>query len=119
MLINGVEVSKGLIIKRPWINLILDGLKVWEMRSRRTNIRGTIALIEQGTGLIVGLANLTDSLGPLSKDKLIAAYDKHKVDYAAMPELLKWCNPWVLENAHRIEPVPYQHKSGAVTWVNI
>ncbi|EJG2035861.1 hypothetical protein [Vibrio parahaemolyticus] len=94
MLINGVEVSKGLIIKRPWVNLILDGL-------------------------IVGLANLTDSLGPLSKDKLIAAYDKHKVDYAAMPELLKWCNPWVLENAHRIEPVPYQHKSGAVTWVNI
>lgn len=37
MLINGVEVSKGLIIKQPWINLILDGLKVWEMRSRRTN----------------------------------------------------------------------------------
>ncbi|ELN6870696.1 hypothetical protein AB0485_004011 [Vibrio parahaemolyticus] len=62
-------------LQRP----ILAGLKVWEMRSTKTKIRGTIALIEQGTGLIVGLANLTDSLEPLSHAELMANFDKHKV----------------------------------------
>ncbi|EGQ7681805.1 ASCH domain-containing protein [Vibrio alginolyticus] len=119
MLINGIEVTRALIIRKPWIHLILAGLKVWEMRSTKTKIRGTIALIEQGTGLIVGLANLTDSLEPLSHAELMANFDKHKVDYDAMPELAKWRCPWVLENVQRIEPIPYEHKVGAVIWVNI
>ncbi|MGL1404420.1 ASCH domain-containing protein [Vibrio parahaemolyticus] len=73
MLINGIEVTRALIIRKPWIHLILAGLKTWEMRSTKTKIRGTIALIEQGTGLIVGLANLTDSLEPLSHAELLTS----------------------------------------------
>ena len=46
--------DRALIVRQPWIDLILSGEKTWEMRSRPTNVRGRIGLIEQGTGLIVG-----------------------------------------------------------------
>ena len=54
--------NRGLIIKQPWIELILSGKKTWEMRSRPTHIRGKIGLIEQGTGLIVGEVEIIDCL---------------------------------------------------------
>ena len=37
---------KALIIKKPWIDYILNGSKVWEIRGSKTNIRGKIELIQ-------------------------------------------------------------------------
>lgn len=42
--INGYEITKGLIIRSPHIENILGGYKNWEMRSRKTRIRGPVAL---------------------------------------------------------------------------
>jgi hypothetical protein len=39
----------GLVIDKPWIDLILDGKKTWEMRSTLTKKRGKIALIRKGS----------------------------------------------------------------------
>ena len=36
---------KALIVREPWIDLILDGHKTWELRTQPTSIRGRIALI--------------------------------------------------------------------------
>ncbi|NOI32035.1 ASCH domain-containing protein [Vibrio coralliilyticus] len=119
MLIQGIEISKGLIIDQPWIDLILNGSKCWEMRSHATNFRGDFALIQKGTGHIVGLSTLIDSLNPLSASELTVYMDKHRVDYQSQPELLKWNTPWVLGNSRRIKPVPYKHKRGAVVWINL
>ncbi|GGE44896.1 hypothetical protein GCM10011391_24670 [Pullulanibacillus camelliae] len=52
---------KGLIIKSPWIELILAGKKVWEIRGSNTTIRGLVALIKSGTGTIVGEVTIVDS----------------------------------------------------------
>jgi hypothetical protein len=41
---------KGLIVKSPWIELILEGKKTWEIRGSNTKIRGPIALIKSGSG---------------------------------------------------------------------
>lgn len=46
MIIEGIEIKKGLIIKKEWLDLILSGEKHWEMRSNITLIRGDIALIQ-------------------------------------------------------------------------
>ncbi|EGQ9240000.1 ASCH domain-containing protein [Vibrio vulnificus] len=119
MIIHGVEIRKGLIVDQPWIDLILDGQKCWEMRSYATHFRGDFALIQKGTGHIVGLSTLIDSLAPLSTNELVVNSEKHRVDYQAQPELIKWNTPWVLDNSRRIEPVPYKHKQGAVIWVNL
>ena len=50
--------ERALIIQKPWVDLILDNIKIWEMRSTKTNVRGKIGLIEAGSGLIVGEAIL-------------------------------------------------------------
>ena len=51
-------VSRALVVDQPWVGLIADGAKVWEMRTRPTKVRGWIGLIEKGTGTIIGVAYL-------------------------------------------------------------
>ena len=110
--------ERALIIQKPWIELILQGNKTWEMRSTKTNIRGKIGLIEAGTGLIVGEVELVDSLPEITNRQMRDNFEKHLVcDFSL---LKKWKYPWVLKNAIRYkEPKPYAHKSGCVTWVRI
>lgn len=112
-------ITRGLIIKQPFIDRILAGTKTWELRSAATKQRGPIALIEQGTGMVVGIAELVDSLGPLTAIDMQANGDKHGVspDRLASGAVDKYRHAWVLRAARRLHrPVPYQHKSGAVIW---
>ena len=111
---------KGLIIKEPWINLILSGKKTWELRSRDTRVRGCIALIRKGSGTVVGIADLTDTLPTLARSDLISNFAKHQVQKSEIGEDFKWSTAWVLEGVRPLrEPVPYRHPAGAVIWVNL
>lgn len=113
---------KGLIIDEPWISMILSGFKTWEMRSRMTTHRGPIALIQKGTGLIVGVAYLTNSTGPLTLRAISANAARHKVPLAEFEagKAAKWNVAWHLERPKRLStPVNYRHPSGAVTWVRL
>lgn len=121
---HGVErrpCLKGLIIRSPWIEKILAGEKTWELRKKRTNIRGHIALIRGGSGLVVGTAILKDCVGPMSRLQLREHLSKHH----ASDEVLSALNyeapfAWVLEAAIPLPvPQPYTHPSGAVIWVDI
>jgi len=111
--------SRALIVQQPWIGLILEGMKTWEMRNRPTNIRGQIALIEAGTGLIAGETEIIDSHDyPIHYATIDYYYDKHRIDDHALLE--KWRYPWVMKNSMRYEkPIPYNHPSGAVVWVDL
>jgi hypothetical protein len=108
---------KALIIRQPWIDMILSGSKTWEMRSRPTKLRGQIALIEAGTGLVVGVCNLTESRTvPINADGTYTMF--HRVEDVQL--LKQWPYPWTLNNAQRLHtPIPYNHPKGAVTWVNL
>lgn len=115
--------AKALIIDAPWIDLILSGEKVWEMRSRNCSIRGRIGLIRKGSGQVVGTADLDDCLGPFSEKELSHERDKHAITEDRMADkvwMSKWNHAWVLKNVEALpEPVSYNHPNGAVTWVNI
>jgi hypothetical protein len=109
---------KALIIRKEWLDLILDGTKTWEMRSRPTKVRGRILLIEAGSGHIVGEC-IIDGCAyrpiPLEDNPY---FDKHQVGDTNL--LKKWCYPWFLSEIHRyVKPIPYTHPKGAVVWVNI
>jgi hypothetical protein len=111
------KMEKGLIIKKVWLDKIFDEGKVWEMRTTKTKVRGKIGLIEPGTGLIVGEANLIGcSHIPIKpNDKY---FNKHKVEDTEL--LKKWKYPWILADAKRYkEPIPYKHPQGAVIWVKL
>jgi hypothetical protein len=70
----------------------------------------------------LGIANLVDVKGPLSKQDKFNAIDKHQIplDRLESGETDKWNTAWVLENAQPlVTPINYQHPNGAVTWVNL
>lgn len=113
---------KGLVIRSPWIDLILTGNKTWEMRTRPTSIRGRIALIKAGSGLIVGTAELVECLPALTHERMTETQHYHAIPEAQIEGAMKnsWTTPWVLDDVVRMEsPLPYVHPSGAVTWVEL
>ena len=112
---------KGLIIKKVHLDNIISGEKTWEIRSSNTKIRGKIALIESGSGTVVGTAYVSDSFALTDKD-LLKNIDKHLVPKKSIKAGLRYKRPhaWVLTKAKRLKkPKPYKHKKGAVIWVEI
>lgn len=116
-----MPVTKALIIDEPWISRILQGEKVWEMRSTAAAHRGLFGLIRKGSGQVVGVANLVDVSGPHDNGALADNIAKHLVG----PELFerddyKWRYAWELQQVQLLQsPVNYIHKNGAVTWVRL
>ncbi|MGY3138429.1 hypothetical protein ACVWZM_009111 [Bradyrhizobium sp. USDA 4501] len=117
-----MRITKGLIIADPWIGYILGGTKHWEMRSSGASHRGWFALIRRGTGAIYGVARLIDVGTRLSPMEMIATFEHHRIPEHMIRsgEVAKWNTPWKLADARRLDrPIPYRHKSGAVTWVEL
>ena len=111
---------RGLIIRSEPINDILAGRKTWEIRGSRTHIRGSIGLIEKGTGTVVGLCELVECIGPLSLAEMRRNISKHRIPAARLQsrnEHYRNIYAWVLKNARRLRtPIRYQHKSGVIIW---
>ena len=111
----------GLIIRSPWIELILNGKKTWEIRGHSTKIRGKIALIRGGSGLVVGTCEMTGAIGPLTlgelrKNAAKAGFKKDEV--RNLP--YKTTYAWVVRRVRKFNhPRRYKHPSGAVIWVRL
>ena len=116
---------KALIIKKKWLDLILSGEKTWEMRSRNTKVRGRIALVESGSGLIKGEVTLWNSFS------LEAVRNKHgsRKSYKSYEDechrikdsklLKKYNQVWQLDAPKKYAiPIRYNHPKGAVIWIN-
>jgi hypothetical protein len=120
-LLQPSTMTHALLIRRPWIDKILEGKKRWEIRGSRTKITGTIGLIFSGSGTIVGVCNLFNCRGPLSarefrKNARKAGLSPSEARRRPYPKTYAW----VLENAKRLKrPVPYKHPSGAIIWVRL
>ena len=114
---------KALVIDEPWIDKILRGKKIWEMRKATCRIRGRIGLIRKGSGQVVGVADLVDSKAPLASRKEYAVAERfHGIppDQQAQAFAGGWRTPWVLARVRPLpRPVRYIHPSGAVIWVNL
>ena len=113
--------ERGLVIRQPWIDRILEGKKTWELRGKPTQVRGEIALIQGGSCTVVGSAWVVDVQCPLSAEALRAADQQGRIGLDEA-EAMDYPNTyaWVLEDVTRLpEPVPYQHPRGAITWVRL
>ncbi|MGP4062272.1 ASCH domain-containing protein [Halobacillus sp. H74] len=50
----------GLLVKSPWIDLLLTGKKRWEIRGVNTKKRGRVGLIKSGSGMVFGTIDIVD-----------------------------------------------------------
>src|SRR5215831_19174711 len=95
-------VSRGLVIEQPWVSLIADGTKTWEMRTRPTRVRGWIGLIGKGTGTVIGLACLVESPPAIGRAVHYMHFKKHRVPPGRGKYNGKYLFPWVLAKAFRL-----------------
>lgn len=110
-----------LIIRSPWVEMILVGKKTWEIRGSNMHVRDRIALIRGGSGLIVGTCDLVHVVGPLTLRQLRENAQKaglERSEISAKPYSKTYA--WVLSNVRKLNrPRPYKHPSGAVIWVRL
>ena len=108
-----------LIVKNPWLDLILSKEKTWEIRDAQTKQRGKVHLALSGAGgRIVGQCHITDSFA-IDKGKLGNHFSKHRIKDLA---LITYRRPhvWVLSKALRYKtPFVYSHPQGAMKWVKL
>lgn len=117
-----MKIASGLIIRPEPLDKILSGGKTWEMRGEPIHKRETIALIRKGSKAIYGIADIVDSLGPLSRAEMMANEAKHRIEPARLDslEVTKYRYAWVLAHVRRLtHPVPYVHKPGQVKFVGL
>ncbi len=57
---------------------IVKGIKKWELRKRRTNVRGEVMILSEGK--VVGKAELVDVKGPFSVEELKRFKHLHRVN---------------------------------------
>lgn len=113
-------IIKGLIIKSPYIDDILSGIKKWEIRGKNTKIRGKIVLLKSGFGKALGTVEIEDV-------KMLSLEDYNNWSYLKDNKILsenilpyKKTYAYVLKNPSLFEnPKPYKHPKGAIIWVNL
>lgn len=105
--------TRGLVIMEEPLNKILQGRKTMELRSRHNRQRGLIALIRKGSGKIYGVAEIVESIGPMSFDEFRAHANEHAVEPERLREIfdMGWNYGWRLRNIVSLKsPVSYIHK---------
>ena len=118
---SGVRRSakRALIVKKKGLDLILAGQKKWEIRGSSTAKRGWIHFAEsQAGGKLMGRARLVDCF-PVSRKSFMRNFHQHKVSSLSM---VPYHTPyaWVLEDCEKFDtPFQYEHKQGAVIWVDV
>lgn len=118
---SGIEETvDGLIIKKKWLDLIVDGKKTIEIRGSDTNKQNeTIYLLESGTHRVVETVVIS-ATHHISCSDWSEEREKHCVDisYADLKKRYKTTYAWVLTDVEPIEDVWfYDHPQGAVIWV--
>ena len=118
---SGVRRSakRALVVKKRWLDLILAGQKKWEIRGSSTTKRGWIHFAEsQAGGKLMGRARLVDCF-PVSRESFVRNFHQHRVPSLSM---VPYHTPyaWVLEDCEKFDKAfNYEHKRGAVIWVDV
>ena len=115
---RGLEISRGLIVLKEHLDKILRGTKTVEIRKKSARVRGPIALIEAGSGTVVGTCRLVGSIGPMTLEQRRKIARRAGFSQGDIPAPRR--HAWILAGARRIaKPCPYRHPRGAQVWVKL
>lgn len=111
--------SRLLVVKGPWAQQIVSGVKSWELRSSNTSIRERVGIALSGTQRIIGEASLVDCF-PLTTEMINENFQHHRVE--SVTEIIPGSavRAWVFRNPCQYQSAkPYQHPLGAIKWVQV
>jgi hypothetical protein len=123
--------ERALLVREPYISLLLTHRKRWELRGASTKIRGRIGLIRSGSGLVVGECEITECIGPVDLETLKKTPNlstNERIEIAAggvLPYVQKdgvssKTFAWVIEKPTvYTSPIRYKHPSGAIIFVDL
>lgn len=110
----------GLIIKKKWLDLIVNGKKTIEIRGSDTKKQGEkIYLLEGGTNKIAATAVISSTY-PISCSDWSEEREEHcvNISYSDLKKRYKTPYAWVLSDVMPIKDIwYYKHPQGAVIWV--
>jgi hypothetical protein len=81
---------------RPWIEMILNGTKTWEIRTKFTKKLGPVALIKSGSGTVVAVAKISEVI--MLTESIAKKNSKKMVMTVASVVSCANCNAWVLSD---------------------
>ena len=128
---------RGLILKKEWIDLILDGKKDIEIRNKNTKIiNEDFYLLESGTQLVRGVCRIKKvekiyekkyPKGVIPEEevekyscKWINLLNHHRVaaDYRTIRSFFNTPHMWYLDGVRKMDgEVRYEHPAGAQMWI--
>ena len=118
---SGVRRSakRALVVKKKWLDLILAGQKKWEIRGSSTAKRGWIHFAEsRAGGRLRGRARLADCFCMSRKSFKLNFHQHHMPSLSMVPYRTPYA--WVFEDVEEFDkPFQYEHKQGAVIWVDV
>ena len=118
---SGVRRSakRALVVKKKWLDLVLEGRKTLEIRGSSTTKRGWIHFAEsQAGGKLLGRARLVNCIPVPKKSFKHHSKEHHVSDLREVPYDTLYA--WVLEDAEKFgKPFEYVHKQGAVIWDDV
>lgn len=111
---------KGIIIRSPYIDEILEGTKKIEIRGMNTSIRGTVVLLKSTTNLALGTATIT-GVHEMTLDEY-KTYHYNRGDKLLPINELPYKRTYAYELSNPVKftkPKTYVHKKGQVIWVTL
>mgnify|MGYP000389064567 CR=1 FL=1 len=110
---------RGLIVRWPYVEMLAEGTKKWEIRKANTKFRGVVAFLSRGW--LYGFAELTDSF-EMSVTELRRYGRLHRAndvleEYASDRDTLY---VWVFRRPLKLpRPVKVTYARGARIWVQL
>lgn len=107
---------EGLIVKQPFADLIIDGQKEWELRSRsppNEKIKKELFLLS--SGMVLGKIKITNHW-ELNSNELLKNQEKHCSSINLDDEF--YSHVWEIQVTKKYsKPKKYGHPMGARVWV--
>ena len=108
----------GLIVKQPFADLIIDGKKQWELRSRpipKNKIGSEVLLLSKGS--ILGRITLKKDLGSVNLQRLYETTHLHHSELDTLDKTFV-THVWEIRVTKKFDhPKKYAHPNGARVWV--
>ena len=110
-----------LVIKPHWLEMILQGIKTWEIRGSviKKHVGKVIYLVASGTSTIYARVKFEDCHGPLTKHVWIANVERHCVPGDTLPYGVSTYAWQFGELEVATHPIEFARKDGAVKFENV